>query len=337
MLVRASDDRPSEIEELQELADRSDVDRLRRAEIDQQLLALRADAHSRADAAAEIELRFGRDPDVATIHDLRIEARGRAARLDHLILDRFGRIWIADSAYFDEGIAANERGEWSRWRSGRRERIASPAVAARDRAHVLRALFDAGLVAHPERFGRVTLRPEIRTVVLLSDTARLTRPSTRVEGFDQVVRLGRFARTVAGGLIDASPIRLARLSEEALHGLGVELAGLHRPERTDWARRFGLAPSLAPRENDVPDDARSDDERASTEASADRVARWTEERYDRAIHPVAPAVPFDESRHRCASCDGPVSWAAVKFCWNQPARFGRKVYCMQCRLRLAPA
>lgn len=335
MQVKASDDRLSEIEELEALGDRADLDRLRRAEIDQQILVSRAAAHARADAAREIELLFAREPDVVTIHDLRIEAGRRAARLDHLLLDRFGRIWIADSTCFDDGVAVTDQGEWSRWQSGRRQRILSPADANRERADVLRRVFDDGLVAHPERFGRVALRPEIRTLVLVSETARLTRPTRRVEGFEQVVRVGRLPRVVGGGLVDASPIRLARLSQGALEGLGHELAGLHRPERTDWARRFGLA--IARGTPDRDGEAWDTNEPRSAEATSDRVERWAEGRYDRTLHPVAPAVPFDESRHRCASCDGPVSWAAVKFCWNQPARFGRKVYCMKCRLQLAPA
>ena len=37
------------------------------------------------------------------------------------------------------------------------------------------------------------------------------------------------------------------------------------------------------------------------------------------------------SGHVCAACAKPVSFAVVKFCWNNPKRFAGAVYCMDCQ------
>jgi hypothetical protein len=74
---------------------------------------------------------------------------------------------------------------------------------------------------------------------------------------------------------------------------GRQLVGLHRPARVDWPARFGLASSPAP----------------PTEA------------------------PRRSSGHRCAECQLPVAFAVVKFCWNNKARFGDRVLCIECQAR----
>jgi hypothetical protein len=313
--VKPADGSQADIDVLEALVRHAEVDPLRRAEIDAQILELQAAAAGRAEAVYEIEAHFGRSPAVATLHDLRIELDGRSARFDHVILNRVGEIWIGDSRWFRDGVSVSEHGEWARWWHGRRERIPSPIDQARRAAGLLARVFEERLVALPRRFGRVPMRPEMRTVLLVSEDARLTRPSRSVEGADQVLTVERLASAVRGGLAEASPIRLARfMAEEDLHEVAWLLAGLHRPGRTDWAARFGIP---------LDDAGRAYEEALPAERV--EVAPFV------AIPPPAAHL---RSGHQCASCGGPVSWSAVKFCWDQPARFGRKVYCRSCQLNV---
>lgn len=313
MQVKPADGSQTDIDVLEALVRHPDVDPLRRAEIDAQILEVQAAAAGRAQAAYEIEAQFGRSSAVATLHDLRIELAGRSARFDHLILNRVGEIWIGDSRWFRDGVSVNEQGEWTRWWHGRRERIPSPIDQARRGAGLLARVFADRLVALPRRFGRVPMRPELRSVVLVSEDARVARPSRSVEGADQVLTVERLVSAVRGGLAEASPIRLARLvAEEDLQEVAWLLAGLHRPGRTDWAGRFGIS---------------LDEPGAEEDAAEVRVEVAS-------FVAIPPPAAHLRSGHPCASCGGPVSWSAVKFCWDQPARFGRKVYCRSCQLNV---
>ena len=165
-------------------------------------------------------------------------------------------------------------------------------------------MFDDGLVSLPRRFGLIRMKPMVHSLVLVSNNARIGRPGRPIKGLDEVIKAEKL-RTALYDAFDAAPnVRMSRLiGKDALAKFARELAGLHRPASYDWAARFGLseAPSVA---LDAP------------------VA-------------TVPALPEKArprgSDHRCARCGVGVSFAVVKFCWNNKARFGDAVYCMECQ------
>jgi hypothetical protein len=94
------------------------------------------------------------------------------------------------------------------------------------------------------------------------------------------------------------------MGTEGLERLARDLAALHRPGTIDWEARFGLpklleAPALAA----VPS----------------------------AEPPTATITKPRGTGHRCASCGVQVSFAVVKFCWNNKERFGGGMYCLSCQ------
>lgn len=94
-------------------------------------------------------------------------------------------------------------------------------------------------------------------------------------------------------------IEAGERGERSLERFAQELAARHRPKQVDWTARFGLPAEIAP--------AR---ESSTAEPPTER--------------PTGPRG----SGHRCASCGSPVSFAVVKFCWNNKQRFGSQIYCM---------
>ena len=179
----------------------------------------------------------------ATIHDLRIEVDGLAAQMDHLIINRLAEIWVCESKSFAEGVSVNEHGEWVRWWKGRGEGMPSPIEQNRRHVELLGRAFDDGLVKPPKRLGLLPRKPRIRSLVLVSNSARIGRPKRDVDGVDQVIKAEQLKTRLFDEFDKTPTARLAGvIGKEGLEAFARGLAGLHRPVRVDWEARFGLEP-----------------------------------------------------------------------------------------------
>jgi hypothetical protein len=182
MRIKAADDRSSDVLELQRLFHRPDLAPTSRKRIETEIRNIQAGERAERDAAYQIELYFGRSENWATIHDLRIEVDGLVAQIDHLVINRLAEIWVCESKSFAEGVSINEYGEWARWWHGRRDGMPSPIEQNRRHIHLLERVFDDGLAPLPRRLGLAPMRPRLRSLVLVSDNARITRPRRKVDG-----------------------------------------------------------------------------------------------------------------------------------------------------------
>lgn len=298
MLIKAADSRQLDLDILTSLLDRPDVDAARRREIERELATMRAGIAGERDAAYEIELYFGKSQNFATIHDLRIEVGEFTAQIDHLILNRLGEIWVCESKHFAEGVSVNEHGEWTRWWSGRQHGIPSPVEQNHKHVHLLGRVFDEGLAPLPRRLGLAPMRPDLRSLVLVSNSARIGRPRRSLAELDEVIKVEKLRTRVLDAIEKAPPHRLGRMmGKKGLEAFARSLAALHRPLQFDWTRRFDLkpleaAPGLAPAEA-VP--VPSGD--ASPVVPGSR--------------PSKPS-PMAVGRH-CESCSGPITQAEVYY------------------------
>ncbi|HEX9045364.1 MAG TPA: nuclease-related domain-containing protein [Candidatus Limnocylindrales bacterium] len=311
MLVKAADGHDADIRDLEALLRLPGVAPETAKKIEAELRQVRAGDKAERDAAYEIEFHFGRSPNWATIHDLRIEHDGHVAQIDHLIIDRLVEIWVCESKHFAEGVSVNEHGEWSRWWQGRSEGIPSPVEQNRRHIVLLERVFEDHAVRLPKRLGLVPMKPDLRSLVLVSSNAKISRPKAKVKGLDEVIKADQIKTRIIDAY-DAGPEwRLSRVvGKEGLVAFAGELAALHRPAKVDWAARFGIdrhpveAPTPVtpptPREEDLPSPPRA--------------------------KPAGRA-----SGHVCAACAKPISFAVVKFCWNNPKRFAGAIYCMDCQ------
>jgi hypothetical protein len=297
MQIKGADDRAPDIRALEALLARQDVDPATRQRIEWELRSMQAGIKGEHDAAYQIEFSFGRTDNLATIHDLRFEVDGRAAQIDHLILNRLGEIWVCESKHFAEGVGVNEYGEWVRYWRGRAYGIPSP-IEQNDR-HILhlRRAFDDGLVPLPRRLGLVSMKPEFRSLVLVSNNARISRGRRpkAVPGLEGVMKVERLKATVLGALENSPSRRVFRaMGTEGLETFARGLAAIHRPRPIDWPARFGLVPSEAPK------------------SMASR----------------SPMTP-------CANCGQPVTPKVEAFCRGDPGRFGGKVFCFDCQRKFS--
>jgi hypothetical protein len=242
MLIKSADDRQRDIVELERLLDRRDVPQATRKRIEAEIRQIQAGEKAERDAAYLVDLYFGRSENWAVIHDLRVEVGEHAAQIDHLIINRLAQVWVCESKSFAEGVSVNEYGEWSRWWRGRPEGIPSPIEQNRRHILLLQRAFDDGLMQPPKRLGLVRRKPEIKSLVLVSDNARIGRPKRPIDGLDQVVKAEQLRHKLEEGFDKAPPqSTLGIIGKEGLEAFARELAALHRPASRDWAARFGLA------------------------------------------------------------------------------------------------
>jgi hypothetical protein len=249
MQIKAADSRQPDILALERLLDRPDLPAATRKRVEAEIRQIVAGERAEQGAAYQIELYFGRSENWATLHDLRIVVDGLAAQIDHVLINRFAEIWVCESKSFAEGVSINEHGEWLRWWNGRSEGIPSPVEQNHRHIHLLQRAFDDGLAPRPRRFGLAPMKPRLKSLVLVSDGAKISRPKRRVKGLEEVIKAEQL-KTRLFDAFDATPDwdMLRLIGKEGLEKFARGLGTLHRPAAYDWTARFGLAdiPGVAP-------------------------------------------------------------------------------------------
>jgi hypothetical protein len=270
---------------------------------------MRAGVAGERDAAYEIEFYFSQSPNFVTIHDLRIDHDGRVAQIDHLIINRLLQIWVCESKHFVESVSINAEGEWKRSYRGHEYGVPSPIEQNKKHIYVLERLFASGAVSLPRRI--FTMRPELLSLVLVSNNAIIKRPRAKVEGLDTVIKAERLKSGVFDTWDDRVRTMVQRVvSTERIERLGRDLVALHRPIAFDWPAKFGVDISAVP----------PSPPEASTRAA-----------------PPSRGAPSDPSGKPCDRCGGATSFAEVAFCRYNKPRFGGRFYCRTCQAIVAPA
>lgn len=317
MLIKAADDKQPEVDALEALLSRPDVGRERRARIEQEIRSIRAGVSGERDAAYEIEFHLAANKNQMTLHDLRVECDGRVAQIDHLIINRLLDIWVCESKHFAEGVAINEHGEWVAFYGHRPQGIPSPVEQNRRHIAVLSDVFSKRLVPLPRRLG-ITIKPQINSLVLVSNGARISRPRGRaaasVEGLETVIKVDQLWPTLERAWDEHGVAVFGKVvGQETVETLARRLAALHVPVSVDWAARFGLLPK--PR-------------RAQPGASTPPAT---------SPGPTAVRGPAAGRRPVCAACGRRVSDAVIAYCQAYAERFGGATYCMDCQKRVGQA
>jgi hypothetical protein len=315
MQIKAADDKQSQIDALNALLARSDLPAGTRGKIEQEIRSILSGAKGEKDAAYEIEFHAGDNPHVMTIHDLRLECEGRVAQIDHLIINRLLDIWVCESKSFAEGVAINQYGEWSVYYRGKLQGIPSPIEQNKRHIAVLAAVFKTGRVTLPKRLG-FTLQPSIRSVVVVSNKARISRPMGRtrapLEGLDRVMKVEQLIPSIQKTL-DQKRIEdfVTVVGQGTLEKLARQLASLHAPHEVEWAARFGLS-------------SRSLIATAVIPLGPPQAAAASQTTSSMPNRP-------DASWPGCASCGSRVSPAEVRYCRINSTRFGGRVLCFNCQ------
>jgi hypothetical protein len=327
MLIKAADDKGLELEALRALSQRPDATPDVRKRIEQEIKNIQAGVRGESEAAYEIEFHYGQSKNWMSIHDLRLECEGRVAQIDHLLINRFLEFYVCESKRFAEGVAINEQGEFTAFFNGRAYGVPSPLEQNRRHIAVLESLFKAGRVPLPKRLG-LTINPSMIGLVLVSKTARISRPKRKVDGIDAVLKNDQLKARIDKDIeADNNLLGFAKvIGSDTLEALARAVASEHCPIRVDWAARFGL-PATPPASNPVQGPRRSSFAKIG-------VGRMPGNR------PTAPANATSgdggaqKTKLVCSACGVSVSYSVAKYCWFNKPRFGGLIYCMPCQKKV---
>ena len=305
MLIKEADDKTNDLATLKSLLAHPAANSETKKRIEQEIRNISSGAKGEADAAYEIDFHYGPSKNWATIHDLRLEHRGRVAQIDHLLVNRFLDVWVFESKRFSEGIGINEQGECAMFWNGKPTGIGSPHEQNAKHIAVIKAACDDGAVELPKRLG-FAIKPSFNGLVVVSKNARVSRPKAKGWWDDGIVKADQVKAKIDKAFdCDNNPLVMAKLvASDTLEAFARGLAALHVPAVFDWHAKFAL-----PREMVAP---------VAKPAAV-------------AAEPEARPEPKMSGRV-CHSCGEPVEDKVVTFCIRfNKARFGGNVYCQECQ------
>jgi len=337
MIVKAADDRSGDIETLRLLLDHPDASAETRKRIEQEIRFMLSGIKGEQEAAYEIDFHFGSSKNYAVIHDLRLEHAGRVAQIDHILMDRFLNIWVCESKRFSEGIAINEHGECSAFFGGKPHGMPSPFEQNKKHCAVLSSAFADNAIVLPRRLG-FSMKTEIRSLVLVSKQARISRPKGGTDQFGDIVKADQFSAFVGEHSDPAIDFKLAArlIGTEGLADFADRIARQHKPISFDWHAKFGLSKDPSPRQADegklrstrtkkpVPDADVPGANAPGTDVPGSAPAAGGPAE-------LSPAPGVSGSKSVCHSCRTSVPYPVVKFCRFNKALFGGQIYCKECQ------
>lgn len=332
MIIKNADDKKLQISTLQDLQGRSDCSSETRKRIEQEIRNIQAGIKGEDEAAYEMKVHWGESKNWMVIHDLRITHGDLVAQIDHLIINRFLDIWVCESKHFSEGVAINEHGEFAAFFGSKPYGVPSPIEQNNRHILILKRFFESGAVKLPTRLG-FTIKPDLKSLVLVSKHARIGRPKTKVDGLDCIIKNDQLFKSIDKALDgDNNPLFIARvIGRDTLEALSREIARKHKPIQFNWAAKFGLsatpsaaaAPTLAPAAKVVKEVVQPS---PAVQTVAVAIAATP-------APVVAPNEEADKPKQKlvCTSCSEPVTYAVAKFCWFNKPKFGGNIYCMGCQ------
>ena len=242
MLLKTADDRSGDIDALESLLGRRDLDARQRRAIQDEIWSIRLGVKAETDAAYQLDFDLRDSKNWAVIHDLRIELEGLVAQIDHLVISRLLEVFVCESKSYTGGVVVNEHGEWSTFRGRRPVGIPSPVEQNRRHIEVLERVIKLGYVQLPRQI--LAMKPTFRNIVLVSADGRITRPKAELADLDSVVKVDQF-RTYLMNRKFSDAQMLKFVWSSTLEAFGRQLVALHSPARVDWAARFGIAPAAS--------------------------------------------------------------------------------------------
>lgn len=306
MIIKEADSKDNDVAILQALLAHPRANVQTKQRIEQEVRNIQAGARGEKEAAYEMQVHYADSKNWMVLHDLRIEHGGLSAQMDHVLINRWLDVWVCESKHFAEGVSINEHGEFVGFFRNKPYGVPSPIEQNNRHVLMLKRLFDSGAVSLPTRLG-FTLKPSVKSLVLVSKGARISRPKSKLDGLDAVIKNDQLFKTVDKAVDDTGPLAsIAKVvSPETLEGVAKALAKMHTPLAFDWHAKFGLERQV----------------QASPAASPENNAAESKS---------------DTPRQKlvCHGCAVPVSYSVVKFCWFNKPRFGGNLFCMECQKKV---
>lgn len=291
MIIKQADDRRQDLTTLQNLLEDS-IGHIGNSKkrIKKEICNIKAGIKCEGDAAYLMKIYYGDDPNWMVIHDLRIECAGLIAQIDHLLINRQLEMWICESKHYSEGIAINERGEFTSFYRNKPLGGASPIEQNNTHTVVLRRLLDSGALKMPKWLG-FTIKPTLKSLVLISKEARISRPNSKIAGIETVIKADMLFKAINQSSRKINLFQTIKaVSHKTLESFARELVGQHKPIMFNWRGKFGLK---------------------QPEGLGD--------------------VKNPNSKHLCHDCKKAISQNIANFCLQKKSRYDGNIFCINCQ------
>lgn len=243
MILKNKDPIEPAVESLESLLALPNLPKDTVSKIKKELAAIRRGAKGEQECAFSLEGHVKDNPNRVLIHDLRIEFDGEVAQFDHIFINRRLEFWILESKTYSTGIKINDLGEFEYWAGNHYLGIPSPIEQVNRQARILRKVLESNKI-QISRLG-LTMRPIIKTAVLVAPTSRVIRPDNANFNTDQVIKADAFFTMYQKTNENFSPGEifgaLARIVEkDVIIEFGRKLVCMHAPAAADYAAKFGV-------------------------------------------------------------------------------------------------
>lgn len=312
MLIKTPDDYSKRLRLLQELRESPHLDAKQKAWLRDEYWRLAPGLAGERDAAHYLDMSFSESKNHAILHDLRLEADGDTAQIDHLVVDRMLHFFLLETKTYRGNLHINEHGEFMvEYPGERRYGIESPLEQSRRHEKVLKKVLErAGIV------GRAGLPPKFVHVVMVHPKAIIHRPPAKAFDTSMVIKADQF-KTWHDKHIDAWGVGKVFAGMLNVHGRdtvaewGMRLKAEHRPQNP-----LALPDFLKPKPA------------ATTETAPRPAAPMAADIPAPAPEPVRPRAPSGAADAPvCAACGKALTPKVADFCQKNAKRFGGKLYC----------
>lgn len=290
-------ERQQDLDELNALLALPNIDKSTKNKIDQEIRNIQSGLKGESEAAYNIDFNYGESKNWAIIHDLRVEYNDYVAQIDHVLINRCLDMYICESKRFSEGISINEHGEFSAFYQGKSYGIPSPIEQNNRHITLLTRIFNNDCIELPTRLG-LKMKPGFHSLILLGNNAIIRRPKNinKIDGLDRIIKNEQLKTRILKDVDDNSPSAMLR-----------QMISSTKVVFSETLQEF--ATSVAALHKPI---------------HMDWNARF-------GITPPQTPAKTQPPRLFCAACKKAVTPKVAKFCWQNKARFGGKIYCFDCQ------
>ena len=310
MLIKLADDQSKRLALLESLEQSPLLDDRQKKWLRDELWKLRKGRSGERNAAYYIDSALKDNPNLAVIHDLRLEWEDESAQIDHLIISRGLIFYLLETKNFSGNLSINEHGEFTVFYGNTRQGIPSPIQQSKRHEKVLTKWLEQLGIS-----GRFGSSPQFFHVVLVAPTSTINRPTPakfdtsnviKADAFD-AWRLQHVENRMSFGQTFTAMANLR--SADTVREWAQKLVDMHRP-----LNPLQLPDFMKPREQ------------ANVQPQAQAAARSQPVKSPR---PAAQRVSTAAAPGAvCASCAKPLSAAEQAFCSNNAKLFDGAMLCM---------
>ncbi|MBB6577516.1 hypothetical protein HNP33_001572 [Comamonas odontotermitis] len=348
MLIKSVDDQSKRTELLESLQQSPLLDEEQKRWLEKELRILRAGRSGERNAAHYLDRYYKDSPNLAVIHDLRLEMDGDVAQIDHLVISRGFMFYLLETKSFSGNLRINEHGEFEVSYGSKRYGIPSPLEQSKRHEKVLSKWLERLDIT-----GRLGSKPQFFHVVLIDPKGTISRPDAAKFDAGHVIKADQFdtwrlqhvekrisigqTLTAMANLRSGNTVRdwAEKLARQHRPADPLKLPAFMTPKTSASAAPLSYGPVCMVCQTAVSS--------AVFNFCRENAKRFGENIYciehqgafpklKASVRPVPsegrdarPELP--RKRLICADCGVAISRSEGVFCWNNEIRFGGVQYC----------